>query len=350
MPSYKVLGIYSFSNNLVEVKLNDSVILKKEFNNIKSKNAIGIYTKENKKIGYLPIEDKTQIEKFKDAYKVSKLILNKDYPQVEISRDYQETRNYNCEFPWEKKLKYKIKVISINDSLERSLNGLIKYLGTKRIKIKRALISYLDENYINLSLETSKGIQTFYTVTNDYYLKNLDYYEELFEFKLSDNIFFRDLMIYRIENYYESNYRNIIDFEVNCDIDLNIQEKIVHNKLNLPEDINICEYVNLYFNSLFKKEKYLEKEYNLEDLRRYYKTLNLEKGSFYYNHKYKIYSWIEWFNNNIIYIITNSVSKSYLINLYLVNMKNIILYNPEMGKEIHISLKMNNYDYMNNLI
>ena len=33
MPSYKIVGIYSFAKNLLDIKLNDPVILKKEVNN-----------------------------------------------------------------------------------------------------------------------------------------------------------------------------------------------------------------------------------------------------------------------------------------------------------------------------
>ena len=57
MPNYKLLGIYSFANNLKEININDKVILKSEKFNIKSKNAIGVYTINDKKIGYLPIEN-----------------------------------------------------------------------------------------------------------------------------------------------------------------------------------------------------------------------------------------------------------------------------------------------------
>ena len=49
MPCYKILGIYSFADNLKLVKIDDSVLLKKEYYNVKSKNAIGVYTQDNKK-------------------------------------------------------------------------------------------------------------------------------------------------------------------------------------------------------------------------------------------------------------------------------------------------------------
>ena len=88
MPTYKILGIYSFTKNLIEASLNDPVILKHEKYNIKSKNAIGVYIKNDKKIGYLPIENNSELLNFKNSYKINKLQLNQDYALVEINRCY----------------------------------------------------------------------------------------------------------------------------------------------------------------------------------------------------------------------------------------------------------------------
>ena len=174
MPSYKIVGIYSFAKNLLDIKLNDSVTLKQEIHNIKSKNAIGVYFNNDKKIGYLPIENKSELNKFNNSYKISKLVLNKEYPVVEISRTYDDTSILlDCEFPWEKKIKYPLQVINLTTDLEKSLTALIKYLGNKRIKIKKALITFTNDNYTNLVLETAKGIQTFYTITYNYFLKQI---------------------------------------------------------------------------------------------------------------------------------------------------------------------------------
>jgi hypothetical protein len=85
MPSYKILGIYSFSENIKQINLNDKVILKKEIKNMKSDNAIGIYTLENKKLGYLPVEKNEELLNHKNSYKISTLLLHLQNPIIEIS-------------------------------------------------------------------------------------------------------------------------------------------------------------------------------------------------------------------------------------------------------------------------
>jgi len=101
MPIYKILGIYSFAENIKDIKLNDSVILKNEKYNIKSKNAIGVYTIDNKKIGYISNENELD----KSTYKISKMALSQEYPLIEIKKDYPQI-NYldNVEYPYEKKI------------------------------------------------------------------------------------------------------------------------------------------------------------------------------------------------------------------------------------------------------
>jgi hypothetical protein len=77
--------------------------------------------------------------------------LNKEYPLVEISRYYPEN-NYldNVEYPFEKKIKYEYVLVNISKELQKSVIGLEKYLGTKRIKVKKSAVIYFDENYINV--------------------------------------------------------------------------------------------------------------------------------------------------------------------------------------------------------
>ena len=136
MPNYKLLGIYSFADNLKKLNINDPVILKSEKFNIKSKDAIGVYTLDNKKLGYLPSENKNEITNFNDSYKITNLVLNKEYPIVEISRVYPENNFLeNVEYPFEKKVKYYYVLVDITKELQKAVVGLEKYLGTKRIKV-----------------------------------------------------------------------------------------------------------------------------------------------------------------------------------------------------------------------
>jgi len=173
MPTYKLLGIYSYADNLKKVNIDNQVILKSEKLNIKSKNAIGVYTIDNKKLGYLPVENHNEITSFNNAYKISRLVLNKEYPIVEISRYFDEN-NYinNVEYPYEKKIKYEYVLINITKNLQKSVLGLEKYLETKRIKVKKSAIIYYDDNYVNILIEISKGFEQFECITLKYFKEN----------------------------------------------------------------------------------------------------------------------------------------------------------------------------------
>ena len=52
MFKFQLEGINSFCDNILEIKLNDKVKLKRNINNKLSSNAIGVYTSYGKKIGY----------------------------------------------------------------------------------------------------------------------------------------------------------------------------------------------------------------------------------------------------------------------------------------------------------
>jgi hypothetical protein len=366
MPTYKLLGIYSFADNLKKVNIDDQVILKSEKLNIKSKNAIGVYTIDNKKIGYLPTENYNEINFFNDAYKISKLFLNKDYPLVEISRVYCKNNCINnVEYPYEKKIKYEYVLINITKNLQKSVIGLEKYLETKKIKVKSSAIIYNDDNYINILIEISKGFEQFECITLKYFKENIDRYEELNENKLIENIFFKELLFYRLECYYEKNYKSSLSYPQITNNELlnyvnNIIEEQVHEKLELKNDkINNILLIKLYLRYLFHNNneyilkyinKTINKNYNNVDeamtlIIPNYKILieliikyNLEIGKFTYNHKYEIYDYIDFTNDLSVFIISEEFNINYLYNVLLTKKENLIIYNPIMG----FFLKINN--------
>ena len=138
MPIYKILGIYSFSNTLREACINDPVVLKHEKYNIKSKNAIGVYINSDKKIGYLPVENNSELLNFKNAYKLTKLQLNQDHPIVEISRCYNTINKLdNYEFTFIKEIKYEYLLIDPPKNLMIPIKTLINKIKKQRINIKR---------------------------------------------------------------------------------------------------------------------------------------------------------------------------------------------------------------------
>lgn len=356
MPSYKILGIYSFAENLKRMQINDQIILKKEDYNIKSKNAIGVYSIDNKKLGYLPVENHDEIKNFNLAYKISNLILNQDYPLLQISR-YYPTINYleNIEYPHEKKIKYDYKLVVITKELEKSIFSLEKYLYTKKIKVKRTAVIYVDENFINILVEISKGFQQFQTVTLKYYKENAEKYEELYENNLIDNFFYRELLIYRLESYFESNYESILSYPEITNIFLlkyipTIKINTIHDPLDINFKLDTIILVKLYLRYLLTNNNYYLSKYIGESdlfkkidkklnviLNNFISTYNLELGNFTYDHVLKIYEYIDFTNINTVFIISAEFKPNYLYAAYLTNKKNVIIYNPIDGTILEIN-------------
>jgi hypothetical protein len=368
MPTYKLLGIFSFADNLKKININDTVILKNEKYNIKSKSAIGVYTLDNNKIGYLPIENQDEINNFNDAYKISNLILNKEYPVVEISRFYSQN-NYldNIEYQFEKKIKYEYVLTNISIELQQSVIKLEKYLLTKKIKVKKSAVIYYDDNYINILIEISKGIEQFECITLKYFKENIDKYEELYENKLIENTIFRELLFYRLECYFEKNYKSSLKLPEITNINLlkyinNIIEDQIHDTLELNykkiDNIlliklylrylfhNNSEYILKYINNLINI-KYDDVEKAIKKIIPNYKLIknqienyNLVCGKFTYHHKYEMYEYIDFTNESTVFIISEEFKINYLYNALLTNKNNIIIYNPILGSII----KINNID------
>lgn len=341
MPTYKILGIYSFTKNLIEASLNDPVILKHEKYNIKSKNAIGVYIKNDKKIGYLPIENNSELLNFKNSYKINKLQLNQDYALVEINRCYSNINTLeNYEFSYIKKIKYNYEIIDVPKNLINPLKNVLNNLKHKRITAKRIAIIYLDSDFINLSIETNKGIETFYLISLKFFKENEEKYEELLEFNLIEHTFFQELFFHRPEKYIEINYTNILLSELplnNCEF-LKIQtcEKI--NKTSYIDDIIYFTKLYIYclcindFTYIIKyTKKNIDNDINLSIIKNIFEEYKLNLGGFYYNHEKKIYSEIDFINDDSIFIISDNISKNYLLNYDLTDKKKILIYNPLEG-------------------
>ena len=365
MPNYKLLGIYSFADSLKNININDQVILKSEQFNIKSKSAIGVYTIDNKKIGYLPVENQNEIISFNNAYKISNLILNKEYPLVEISRVYPKNNYFeNIEYPYEKKIKYEYILVNISKELQKSVFGLEKYLGTKRIKVKKSAVIYFNENYINILIEVSKGIEQFECITLKYFKENIDKYEELNENKLIENTFFRELLFYRLECYFEKNYKSPLQSPQITNIYLlkyvnTIMEEKVHDELELKnKKIDNMLIIKLYLRYLFHNNseyilkyinKIINKEYtnvnkaikkiipNYKVIKELIMKYNLELGKFVYDYKYEMYEYIDFTNESSVFVISDKFNINYLYNGLLTNKSNIIIYNPLTGIFLNIN-------------
>jgi hypothetical protein len=346
MPTYKILGIYSFADNIKKMNINDSVTLKAEKYNIKSNNAIGIYNNENKKLGYLPIEKKEELNIENNVYKITKICLHSEIPTVEISRLYDYINNIpDIEFPFMKRNKYKYKNINISKELAKSIESLVLNLKMKKIKIKRTLVSYVDNYYINLILETSKGFETFNLITFLYYTKYKDFYEELYEKKLMDVPFYRELLVHRIENYIEINYKNVEE------IDSNTIKFSTMTEYNLHEPINdyTLDVFNIYFHYLINNDVTYLQDYNLkvfEDMKIFFNKNDIKICNFVYCHDLELYAYLYYVTDNTYVEIINNNPEyidSYIYKCYLAKKDNLYLYNPVNGNYYakNVSLHIN---------
>jgi hypothetical protein len=351
MSRYKILGIYSFANTLKDVNINEPVFLKHEKYNIKSKNAIGVYVKNNKKIGYLPIENNKELFNHKYSFKISKIELNQDNSIVEISRSFLLINKLdNYEFDFLKNLKYEYQFIDPPKDLLNSITFLINNFKHKKINIKKLALTYIDDNYVNLVIETLTGIETFYTVTYQYFCNNIDIYNELFEFNLIDNLFYKDFFFHRPEKYFLINYKNILKLDKidSKFVKINNLDPLVvkYNKIDIiyftklylyckiiDDYTLIIKYLNVFINENYYDLKILETTIdNINILNNFYETFEIKLGGFYYDHNLKIYSEIEFINDNSIIIISDSLNTKILHCCNLANKKNIIVFNPKNGE------------------
>lgn len=389
MQSIQIDGIFTYIDNIKQLKLGDTIILKPNPKNRLNKNAIGAYTTDFKKIGYIPF-NKSQID-IKLKYTVSTISLNSFKPLLLISV---------C-FPNENIIITKPIYLNnnINDELIKSLEHFNKYLINNKIEFETLKIIYNDENFIDLSIDDN----IFYTVTRNYYDLNIFKYDEFFNFKLIPTCIYEPFKIHRLEIYIKKKYKKIHinkQFYNSISTDLLNYEEIMVNKIILKNNIlnnnnniiiniinennnnilisnininNNIIYKEIDFYKLLKENEYDELKYILLysitnheyydhniikndnninykyslflDLNNFIKLYpDIKLGGLCYNHKYKLYCNIDLYDDdNIIEIIFNDINNNSLINLIIkliiFNKSNIHIYNPLKGNIIKYSLK-----------
>jgi hypothetical protein len=73
MQTIEINGTFSFQNNIKKLKIGDSIKLIRNENNKISRDAIGAYTMQGEKIGYIPFKQ-GQID-INDKYWIHKIML-----------------------------------------------------------------------------------------------------------------------------------------------------------------------------------------------------------------------------------------------------------------------------------
>jgi hypothetical protein len=267
-------GTFTYSDNVKQLKLGDTIKLLPNINNRINSEAIGAYTVDNKKIGYIPFT-KNQVD-IKSKYKVSKIQLLQNNPLLVISREIN-----SCNII---KIEYNDKSMSINNDVIQELKRFHKYLEKDGHNIKLIKILYLDLNFINILIKTENEEIIFYTVTKKYYDEHIFIYDEFYNLGLIPKNIYQPFQIHRLEEYIKKKYRPI-------------------DKLK-----NYKSKINDIMDDLLDLSSYDKSEIDLS---------NYKKDGLCYNHTLKTYCYIDYYDENDVLFEIEEFNKKNLQDIIL---------------------------------
>jgi hypothetical protein len=342
MQTLQLTGTITYAENIKNLKINDTVRLTRNPNNKISSDAIGAYTLDGLKIGYIPFKE-SQIN-IKLKYTVSKINLILHPPLLLLSYEFEPSNFIQIEPDYILELRDD-NIIKIDDEVK----SFKKFLQVSKIDVEKIGIIHNDENYINLFLNDA----IYYTVTRSYYEKNIFKYDEFYNFKLIPKNIYQPFQIHRLEIYLKRKYKSIdsllskkfkIDNNEFSEIKFESINKQIFNKLYQEQINNLIKLIVQYYiepNEYYDPNLYLkllniefDSNYNFEKFKNNFKDLKI--GGICYNHTYKKYCYIDLYDeNNIIDISTRKINKEYftelLIKLIIANKDIINVYNPISG-------------------
>ena len=314
MQTLQVTGTITYGENIKSLKIGDTIRLARNPNNKISSDAIGAYTLNGLKVGYIPFKD-SQID-IKSRYTVAKINLMLHPPLLLLSYNFESINFIKVE-PECVLESRENKIIEMNDNVK----SFKKYLEVSGIEIDNIGITYRDNNYINLCMNDN----IYYTVTKSYYEQNIFKYDEFYKFKLIPRCIYQEFQIHRLEVYLKLKYKTIdslltkkikinMDFTeikiepiMNSNIFINLSQEQINNIIKLIIQYNI-EPINYYNPKLISD---IEIDINLDRFKNYFNELKI--GGLCYNHTFKRYCYIDFYDdNNIIDISTRNINKEYL--------------------------------------
>lgn len=208
MQSIQIDGTFTYASNIKNLKIGDQIKLIPNPSNRLNSEAIGAYTFNGNKIGYVPFKS-NQID-MKAKYTVTKINLNQENPILLISRQFEHTNFIQSEPKFIKEVKYSNEGLTIqNLELKNDLKHFATYLKKSSNDITELKITYQDSNYINLLVKTLTDKIIFWTVTKKYYEENIFKYDEFYKFKLIPKCIYQQFQIHRLEDYLEKKYKPI---------------------------------------------------------------------------------------------------------------------------------------------
>lgn len=375
MQSIQIDGTYTYATNISNIKIGDQIKLVSNPSNRLNSEAIGAYTLDGLKIGYVPFKS-SQID-IKAIYTVTKINLTQNNPVLLISRKFEQSNYIHLEPQFIKDIKYHESNpnLKISRELSEDLKHFLIYLKKSGNEISELRVSYQDPNYVNLNIITSDDQYQFMTVTKKYYEDNIFKYDEFYKFKLIPKCIYQQFQIHRLEVYLEKKYNPInkllkmkkLQFEslVNSGVfdqwnkinednfgfdtintikipQLNFIKQV--NSLNLTQLNNLVKLIVQFAidpNPYYNPNNYLtnlddiDLKPNLDEFINIFNKIKL--GGMCYNHMIKYYCLVDLYDdiNQIDISIESSIDKKKFIELLLklvIGNKSIAnLYNPITG-------------------
>jgi hypothetical protein len=208
MQSIQIDGTFTFANNIKKLKIGERVKLAVNPQNRINSEAVGVYTMEGNKIGYVPFKV-NQID-IKAKYIVTKINLTQGNSILLISREFEESNFIQSEPEFIKELKYtNNNSVELDKNFKDDLKHFYNYLVKAGNQVTNLKITYIDHNYVNLYIETAQEEATYMTVTKKYYEDNIFKYDEFYKFKLIPKCIYQQFQIHRLEEYLERSYKSI---------------------------------------------------------------------------------------------------------------------------------------------
>ncbi len=395
MQTIQIDGTYTYADNIKTLKIGDQIKLIPNPNNRINSEAIGAYTLNGRKIGYVPFKS-NQID-INAKYNVIKINLTQDNPQLIISRQFDNSNFIHSE-PSVLALKYNNQIIK--SDIDSDLKSFSNFLKRSGVNITNIGLTYWDSNYQNLLIETVDGSTIFYTVTKKFYEENVFKYDEFYKFGLIPKCIYQPFQIHRLEIYLEKNYKpvdkllkmkklkfsNLVEQNIFENFDkinennfgfekIESDNLILFNKLKISNSNVKINFAILMLkkiisnNQIYDPDKYLEinnillpnksqldifANSNLE----YFKNIfnNIKVCNIGYNHEIKSYCNIDFYDDiNIIEISDDlTINKERFVELLLkiviTNKQVINIYNPLKGVILRLEVPQNITEQIFNLI